>query len=70
MSKRLPIKSGLDFLRHKDGSVMVRNREGTQRLADRMAKREQKECGGFPWQGFVRDCGDYYRISIGGKGSP
>jgi len=62
--KKKRVMSGLDYVRDARWSPKVVTRKQAKRLAERMAKRRMPT--GF-WTGLVVDCGDYWRISMGGK---
>jgi len=47
-----------------DWKPMRKTRDGWQKYADKIAKREHPS--GF-WHGVVTWCGEYYRISIAGQ---
>ena len=62
----MPIKSGLDFLRRSDGSLIIGNRSTAQKIADRMARQETSKTL-FCWHGLVWTGNYYHRISLGGQ---
>jgi hypothetical protein len=61
---RKPIKHGLDFLRGSNWKPRMFTRKGAQRYADQEASAQLPK--GF-WAGRVSDCGEYFRVNIGGQ---
>lgn len=62
----MPIKVGLDFLRHADGSLVMGNRANVEKRAARMARDETRKTR-FLWQPSIWQGLTYFRISLGGQ---
>ena len=65
----LPVKSGCDFIRDKDMKPIKRTRSSCQAIADRMARKANKDRSYSvdTWSGIVADCSTHYRINLAGQ---
>jgi len=59
---KLPVKSGLDYIRGKDWKPLIRTRKGAEKLGQDRMPADLKRCG---FHTVVAQCSGYFRISYG-----